>query len=90
MESEFITLDKAAEEAEWLRQFLEDIPRWSKPVPAISIHCDNQAAIGRALNKIYNGTSRHIRRRHNTIRQLLESGVVIIDYVKSKTISRIR
>jgi len=26
MESEFIALDKAGEEAEWLRQFLEDIP----------------------------------------------------------------
>ena len=26
MESEFIALDKAGEEAEWLRNFLEDIP----------------------------------------------------------------
>ena len=26
MESEFIALDKAGEEAEWLRHFLEDIP----------------------------------------------------------------
>ncbi|CAA7057286.1 unnamed protein product [Microthlaspi erraticum] len=31
MESEFIALDKAAEEAEWLRNFLEDIPMWEKP-----------------------------------------------------------
>ena len=84
MESEFIALDKATEEAEWLRQFLEDIPRWSKPVPAISIHCDSQAAIGRALSANYNGKSRHIRRRHNTIKQLLSSGVVTIDYVRSK------
>ena len=38
MESEFIALDKAAEEAEWLGHFVEDIPRWSKPVPAICIH----------------------------------------------------
>ena len=35
MESEFIALDKAGEEAEWLRHFLEDIPIWPKPVPAI-------------------------------------------------------
>ena len=33
MESEFIALDKAGEEAEWLRNFLEDIPIWPKPVP---------------------------------------------------------
>ncbi|GJU13209.1 retrotransposon protein, putative, ty1-copia subclass [Tanacetum coccineum] len=32
MESEFIALDKCGEEVEWLRQFIEDIPRWPKPV----------------------------------------------------------
>ena len=50
MESEFIALDKAGEEAEWLRQFLEDIPLWPKPMPAICIHCDNQASISREKN----------------------------------------
>ena len=61
MESEFIALDKAAEEAEWLRNFLEDIPLWPKPLTALCIHCDSMAAIHRAKNKIYNGKSRHIR-----------------------------
>ena len=67
MESEFIALDKAGEEAEWIKNFLADIPCWSKPVPAILIHCDSQSAIGRAQSSMYNGKSRHIRRRHNTI-----------------------
>ncbi|GKB12734.1 retrotransposon protein, putative, ty1-copia subclass, partial [Tanacetum coccineum] len=31
MESEFIALHKCGEGAEWLRQFVEDIPRWPKP-----------------------------------------------------------
>ncbi|KAK9100306.1 hypothetical protein Scep_023736 [Stephania cephalantha] len=84
MESEFIALDKATEEAELLRNFLEDIPCWPKPVTVICIHCDSMAAQARAKNNIYNGKSRHIRRRHNTIRQLLTSGVISIDYVKSK------
>ncbi|KAL0366533.1 UNVERIFIED_CONTAM: Retrovirus-related Pol polyprotein from transposon TNT 1-94 [Sesamum radiatum] len=84
MESEFIALDKAGEEAEWLRNFLEDIPCWTKPVPAIMIHCDSQSAIGRAQSGMYNGKSRHIRRRHNTIRQLISSGIISIDYIKSK------
>ena len=48
MESEFIALDKAGEEAEWLRNFLEDIPCWPKPVSIICIYCDNQLAICRA------------------------------------------
>ena len=53
-------------------------------MPAICIHCDNQSAIGRALNVLYNGKSRHIRRRHNTIRQLVSTGVISLDYVPSK------
>ena len=84
MEAEFIALDKAGEEAEWLRNFLEDIPNWPQPVPSICIHCDSQSAIGRAQSKMYNGKSRHIRRRHNTVKQLLTNGVISIDYVKSK------
>ncbi|GJT38142.1 putative ribonuclease H-like domain-containing protein [Tanacetum coccineum] len=84
MESEFIALDKCGEEAEWLRQFVEDIPMWPKPVTAISIHCDSQSAIGRAHRIMYNGKSREICRQHNSIRQLLSTGVISIDYVKSK------
>ena len=33
---------------------------------------------------MYNGKSRHIRRRHNTIKQLISIGVIFIDYVRSK------
>ncbi|PHT56435.1 hypothetical protein CQW23_04921 [Capsicum baccatum] len=84
MESEFIALDKAGEETEWLRNFLEDIPYWSKPVAPVCIHCDSQAAIHRAGSMMYNGKSRHIRRRHNIVGELLSSGIITVDYVKSK------
>ena len=84
MESKFIALDKAGEEAEWLRHFLEDIPIWPQPMPAICIHCDSQSVIGRAQSHIYNGKSRHIRRRHNTVRQLLSNGIMTIEYIRSK------
>ena len=57
---------------------------WPKPVIAICIHCDSQSAIGKAQNQMYNGKSRHIRRRHNTVRQLLSNGIISIDYIKSK------
>ncbi|PHU28511.1 hypothetical protein BC332_00604 [Capsicum chinense] len=33
---------------------------------------------------MYNGKSRHIRWKHNTIRELLSSGIITVDYVKSK------
>ena len=35
-------------------------------------------------NKIYNDKSRHIRRRHDTIKHLLENGIISIDYIQSK------
>ncbi|PHT92233.1 hypothetical protein T459_00115 [Capsicum annuum] len=84
MESEFIALYKAGEEVEWLWNFLEDIPYWPKPVAPVCIHCDSQVAIGRAGSMMYNGKSRHIRQRHNTVREFLSRGIITIDYVKSK------
>ncbi|PHT98472.1 hypothetical protein BC332_32551 [Capsicum chinense] len=89
MESEFIALDKADEEAKWFRNFLEDIPYWPKPVASVCIHCDSQASIGRARRMMYNGKSRHMQRRHNTVRELLSSRIIIVDYVKSKIMCRI-
>ena len=84
MESEFIALDKAGEEEEWPRHFLEDIPIWPQLVPAICIHCESQSEIGRAQSHIYNGKSRHIHRRHNTVRQLLSNCIMTIEYIRSK------
>ncbi|KAF3619636.1 hypothetical protein FXO37_33624 [Capsicum annuum] len=84
MKSEFIALDKDGEEAEWHWNFLEDISYWSKPVAPVCIHCDFQAAIGRAGSMMYNGKSHHIRRRHNIVRELLNSGIITVDYIKSK------
>ncbi|PHU25899.1 Chlorophyll a-b binding protein 3C, chloroplastic [Capsicum chinense] len=69
--------------SEWLRNFLGDVLYWPKPVAPVCIHCDSQAAIGRAGSMMYNRKSRHVRRRHNTVRKLLSSGIITIDYVKS-------
>ena len=33
---------------------------------------------------MYNGKSRHIRHRHNTVKHLLSNGIISIEYVKSK------
>ena len=57
MESEFITLDKAGEEAKWLRHFLEDMPMWMKHVPYNCIHSGSKSTIGRAQSHMYNGKS---------------------------------
>ena len=53
-------------------------------MPAICIHCDSMSAMGRAQSHMHNGKFRHIRRRHNTVKHLLSSGLISIKYVKSK------
>ena len=57
---------------------------WISVLTAICIHCDCMSAIARAKSHIYNGKSRHIRRRHNTIKEMLKNGIISIDYIKSK------
>ena len=84
MESEFIALELAGQEAEWLRSLLADIPLWGKPTPSVSMHCDSQAAIGVANNQSYNGKRRHIRVRHAIVRDLIRNNVISLEYVKSE------
>ena len=84
MESEFIAMSSAGEEADWLRSMLIDIPLWSQPIPPLTIYCDNQATIFRALSDCYNGKSRQVRLKHNHVRRLLEEGVISLQYVKSR------
>ena len=48
MEVEFIVLDTAWKEVEWLRNFLKDIPNWWKLIAPICIYYDSQSAFGSA------------------------------------------
>ena len=84
MESEFIALELAGNEAEWLRHFLANIPLGIKPTPSVSLHGDCQAVIAIAKNKTFNGKNRHIQLRHNVVKQLLKDRTISIDYVKSE------
>lgn len=83
MESEFIALELAGQEAEWLRDLLAYIPLWGRPT-LISLHCDSQAAIGVTNNSAYNGKRRHIRVRHSIVRHLIKKGDISLEYVKSE------
>lgn len=49
----------------------------------ILIHWDCQVTIARDRSKIYNGKNKHIRMRHNIVKQLLELNVVSLDFVRS-------
>ena len=84
MESEFVALEKAGIGAEWLRNFLIDIPIWKRPASSVFIHCDNQATITKAKNKLYDGKSGQLRLKHKIVKQLLNDGIISLDYVRSE------
>ena len=66
-----------------LRNMLLDIELWPQPIPAISVYCDNEATLGKAYSKMYNGKFRYVSLRHDYIRQLIEAGIISIVYVRS-------
>ena len=84
MESEFVTLEKAGTKVKWLWNLLANIPKWYRPLPSISLHCDSQAAIACTRNKIYNGKKRHTRLRHNIVRELISNDVITMEFVQSE------
>ena len=82
IESEFIALELAGSEAEWLRNLLDNIPFGIKSTPSVSMHCDCKSAIAVAKNKSFNGKNKHIKLRHNVVKQLLKDGTISVDYVR--------
>ena len=84
MKAEFIVLEKTSSKAEWFRNLLVDISLWTRPTPSMSMRCDSQVAIVKVKSKIFNGKNIHIHLRHNIVRQLLETGVISLDFVRSK------
>nr|GEV95375.1 hypothetical protein [Tanacetum cinerariifolium] len=84
MESEFVALAAAGKEAEWLRNLINDIPIWPKPIAAISIRCDGAPTIARAHSQIYNGKSRHLGVRHSMVKELIRNGVISIKFVRTQ------
>jgi len=79
IESEFVALEMAGSEAEWLKNFLSNILLGMKTTTFVSMHYDCQSVIAIARNKTYNGNN-----IHNLVKQLLKSGTISIDYVKSE------
>jgi hypothetical protein len=56
METELVALDSATIEVEWLRELFMDLTLVEKPIPPISMYCDNQTM----SNKIEQLQSNHL------------------------------
>ena len=82
MEAELIALDTVSVEAEWLHELLLDLPVVEKPIPAISMNCDNQTVIIKVNSSKDNMKfTRHVKRRLKSVTKLRNSRVIALDYV---------
>ena len=84
MESKFVALATAGKEAERLRDLVYKITLWSKQIAHIFIRCDSAATLAKTYNQVYNGKSRQLAVRHSMIRDLIMSGVISVEFVKSQ------
>jgi hypothetical protein len=82
LEAKLTALDTVGSEAEWLHDLLMDLPMVEKPIPAISMNCDNQTMITKVNSSKDNMKStRHVKRRLKSVRKLRNSRVIALDYV---------
>nr|GEZ17272.1 zinc finger, CCHC-type [Tanacetum cinerariifolium] len=84
MEYEFVALAAAGNEAEWLRNFVYEIPLWPKPISTISIRCDSAATLAKAYSQVCNGKSRHLGVRHSMIHELIMNGVIYMEFLRTQ------
>jgi len=87
MESEFLALTVAGDEAEWLSCFLQDLPL-KELQGVISIYCDNQATSIVTINSLFNEKKWTIRLKHGYLNELIYHGVIsVIDIRSSENVA---
>jgi hypothetical protein len=77
-EAEYIAASEAANEGVWMKEFISDlgvVPSVSSPM---TILCDNTGAIAIAKEPRFHKRTKHIKRRFNSIRNLIKDGDIEI------------
>ena len=78
-EAEYMACTRAAQEAIWLRQFLDQLGyRQKNPTQLLG---DNQGAIALAKNPGNHPRTKHIQLRYHFIRFAIADGQILLDYV---------
>ena len=78
-EAEYMAMTRAAQEAIWLRQLLEQLG--FKQDSPTKLQGDNQGAIALAKNPGDHPRSKHIQLRYHFIRFSISEGLIELDYV---------
>ena len=78
-EAEYIVACAASGEAVWLRKMLSGL--FDLQLEATCIYCDNQSCIKLSENPVFHDKSKHIEIKYQYIRDMMEKGVVKLQYI---------
>jgi hypothetical protein len=78
-EAEYITACLASSEALWLWKLLVGL--FDLELEATCIWCDNQSCVKLTENQVFHDKSKHIEIRYHYIRDMVQRGVVKLQYV---------
>jgi hypothetical protein len=85
IDAELAALDTAIVEADWLREFLMDLPIVEKPLSTILMNCDNQTVIAKVDSSKDNmKSSRHIKKWIKSVRKMRNVRVITLDYIHTE------
>ena len=84
MEAEYVAASEAAKEAVWLRKFFADLEVIPDAEKAMTLFCDNEAAIANSKECRHHKRTKHTDRRYHLIRGLVADGVVNVCKVASE------
>ncbi|CEG47601.1 copia partial [Plasmopara halstedii] len=75
-----MALSEAAQEAVWLKTFLYELGEM-EPGVAVKVYDDNQGSIALAKNPEFHKRTKHIDIRYHFVREKVEYGQVILEYI---------
>ena len=80
-QAEYIAASTAACQAVWLGRLIGDLFATDPMVPTLLV--DNKSAIQPSKNPVFHDRSKHIETRYHFIRENVESGKIVVDYVNT-------
>jgi hypothetical protein len=81
-EAEYIAVATATCQGVWLHRLLQDFVGHEAEAPRLMV--DNMSAIALSKNPVYHDRSKHIDTRYHFIRECIEEGTIVIEYVPTE------
>ena len=82
-EAEYISASAASCQGIWIVRLIEEL--LNKKVSPFKLFVDNVSAISLSKNPSQHGRSKHIDTKFHFIRDCVEKGYVVVDYVKTES-----